>query len=145
MFQTNHDIELMFDRKRQGRQASPSAAVIDSQSNKAPHSQTRGYDTGKKIFGRKRDIAVGTDGRLLMVVLTTADISHSFGAQATFDPVRRHWSWVKHLFADATCDRWKLMTRLPTSSSRLRSFVAGTGRRASRFCLAAGENGLSAG
>ena len=75
LFQTIHDIELMLDRERQGREASPSAAVIDSQSVKAPHSETRGYDAGKKIVGRKRHIAVDTDGRLLMVNLTTADIS----------------------------------------------------------------------
>ena len=80
LFQTIHDIELMFDRERQGREASPSAAVIDSQSIKAPHAKTRGYDAGKKIVGRKRHIAVDTDGRLLMVNLTTADISDSAGA-----------------------------------------------------------------
>ena len=62
LFQTIHDIELMFDRKRQGREASPSAAVIDSHSIKAPHAKTRGYDAGKKIVGRKRHIAADTDG-----------------------------------------------------------------------------------
>lgn len=28
--------------------------------------ETRGYDAGKKVVGRKRHIAVDTDGRLLM-------------------------------------------------------------------------------
>ena len=36
LFQTIHDIELMLDRERQGREQSPSAGVIDSQSIKAP-------------------------------------------------------------------------------------------------------------
>jgi hypothetical protein len=54
---------------------------IDSQSVKAPQAKTRGYDAGKKIVGRKRHIAVDTDGRLLMVNLTPADISDSAGAQ----------------------------------------------------------------
>ena len=36
LFQTIHDVELMLDRERQGREASPSAGVIDSQSVKAP-------------------------------------------------------------------------------------------------------------
>src|SRR6202021_4239349 len=31
LFQTIHDIELMFDRRRQGREASPSAGGLDSQ------------------------------------------------------------------------------------------------------------------
>lgn len=65
----------MLDRKRQGREASPSEAVIDSQSVKGLSAEKRGFDAGKKIVGRKRHIAVDTDGRLLMVNLTTADIS----------------------------------------------------------------------
>jgi hypothetical protein len=101
LFQTIHDIELMLDRERQGREASPSAAVIDSQSVKAPHGETRGYDAGKKIVGRKRHIAVDTDGPLLMVNLTTADVSDSAGAQAILNTISKRWPWVKHLFADA--------------------------------------------
>jgi transposase len=111
LFQTIHDVELMLDRERQGREASPSAAVIDSQSVKAPHAETRGYDAAKKIVGRKRHIAVDTDGRLLMVSLTTADISDSAGAQAILDAIRKRWPWVKHLFADAAYDRLKLMDK----------------------------------
>jgi len=56
--------------------------VIDSQSVKAPQAKTRGYDGGKKIVGRKRHIAVDTDGRFLLVSLTPADISDSAGAEA---------------------------------------------------------------
>lgn len=76
LLQTIHDIALMVDRDRAGLEASPSAAVIYSQSvNAPPHAETPGgYDAGKKIAGRKRDIAVDTDGRLLLVNLTTADI-----------------------------------------------------------------------
>ena len=111
LFQTIHDVELMLDRERQGREASPSAGVIDSQSVKAPHAETRGYDAAKKIVGRKRHIAVDTDGRLLMVNLTSADISDSAGAQAIPDAIRTRWPWVKHLFADAAYDRLKLMDK----------------------------------
>jgi hypothetical protein len=81
LFQTIHDVALMLDRERVGREAGPTGGVIDSQSVKAPEVKTRGYDAGKKIVGRKRHIAVDTDGRLLMVNLTTADISDSAGAQ----------------------------------------------------------------
>ena len=111
LFQTIHDIELMLDRERQGREQSPSAGVIDSQSVKAPHAETRGYDAGKKIVGRKRHIAVDTDGRLLMVNLTPADISDSAGAQAILDGIRKRWPWIKHLFADGAYDRLKLMDK----------------------------------
>ena len=111
LFQTIHDVELMLDRERSGREASPSAAVMDSQSVKAPHAETRGYDAGKKIVGRKRHIAVDTDGRLLMINLTPADISNSAGAQQILDAIRKRWPGVKHLFADGAYDRLKLMDK----------------------------------
>lgn len=111
LFQTINDIALMVDRERAGREASPSAAVIDSQSVKDPQAETRGYDAGKKIVGRKRHIAVDTDGRLLMVNLTPADISDSAGAMAILENIRKRWPWVKHLFADGAYDRLKLMDK----------------------------------
>src|SRR5271163_2021388 len=58
-----------------------------------------------RSMGRKRHIAVDTDGRLLMVNLTPADISDSAGAQMILDGVRKRWPWLKHLFADGAYDR----------------------------------------
>ena len=88
LFRTIHDIELMRDRARAGR-AEPSAAILDSQTVKAPAAHgSRGFDGAKKTVGRKRHIAVDTDGRLLMVGLTTADISDSAGAQAILTALR---------------------------------------------------------
>jgi transposase len=111
LFQTIHDVELMLDRDRAGREASPTAAVVDSQSVKAPSAETRGYDAAKKIVGRKRHIAVDSDGRLLMVHLTAADIADSAGAQMILEAIRKRWPWVKHLFADGAYDRLKLMNK----------------------------------
>ncbi len=37
LFQTIHDVALMLDREQAGREASPSAGVLDSQTVKAPH------------------------------------------------------------------------------------------------------------
>ena len=51
LFETIHDVALMIDRERAGREASPSAGVIDSQSVKAPAAQARGDDAGRKISG----------------------------------------------------------------------------------------------
>lgn len=111
LFETIHDVALMIDRERAGREASPTAGVIDSQSVKAPAAQVRGYDAGKKISGRKRHITVDTDGRLLMVNLTTADIADSAGAQAILEAIRKRWPWIKHLFADGAYDRRRLMDK----------------------------------
>ncbi|PAQ08336.1 IS5 family transposase [Mesorhizobium temperatum] len=109
LFRTIHDVALMLDREQEGREQGPSAAVIDSQCIKAPAAEERGFDAAKKVVGRKRHIAVDTDGRLLMVNLTTADISDSAGAQSIVGAIRKRWPWLKHLFADAAYDRTKLM------------------------------------
>jgi putative transposase len=111
LFRTIHDVAVMIDREQAGREASPSAGVIDSQSIKAPAAKNRGYDAGKKVTGRKRHIAVDTDGRLLMVNLTTADISDSAGAQAILDAIRKRWPWFKHFFADGAYDRRQLLDK----------------------------------
>ena len=63
----NHAL-VMADRERVGRDASPSAAIIDSQSVKTTEAGgPRGYDAGKKINGRKRHALVDTDGRGLVI------------------------------------------------------------------------------
>jgi putative transposase len=42
LFRTIHDVVLMIDRERAGREASPTAGVIDSQTIKAPMAEKRG-------------------------------------------------------------------------------------------------------
>ena len=111
LFQTIHDVALMLDRERVGREASPTGGVLDSQAVKAPAAKERGFDGGKKITGRKRHVAVDTDGRLLMINLTTADISDAAGAQMILDAIRKRWPWLKHLFADGAYDRGQLMDK----------------------------------
>lgn len=54
----------MADRERVGRDASPTAAVLDSQGVKTMEAGgPRGYDAGKKVLRRKRQALVDTDGR----------------------------------------------------------------------------------
>lgn len=82
LFQTIHDVALMLDRERAGARGEPLGDGHRQPVGQTPQGKTRGYDAGKKIVGRKRHIAVDTDGRLLMVHLTSADISDSAGASA---------------------------------------------------------------
>ena len=53
----NHAL-VMADRERVGREASPTAAIVDSQSVKTTEAGgPRGYDAGKKVKGRKRRVS----------------------------------------------------------------------------------------
>ena len=98
LFRTTHDLALMLDRLCNEREVLPSARVVDSQSVKAPGARTRGYDANKKLSGRKRHIAVDTNGRLPAMNLTPADIADSTGAQMVLDGLIKRWPWLKHLF-----------------------------------------------
>ena len=111
LFKTIHDLALMLDRMCSGREVVPTAGVVDSQTVKAPAAQQAGYDANKKVRGRKRHIAVDTDGRLLAINLTAADVADSTGAQLVLDALQKRWSWVKHLFGDAAYDRRTLMDK----------------------------------
>jgi hypothetical protein len=63
----NHGL-VMADRERAGREAGPSAAILDSQGVKTTEAGgPRGYDAGKKINARKRQALVDTDGRALLL------------------------------------------------------------------------------
>src|SRR4029077_10482099 len=86
-FEEEHGERIGFLTRTASGETSPSAGILDSQSVKASAASERGYDAGKKIVGRKRHIAVDTDGRLLMVNLTTADISDSAGARVTLEGI----------------------------------------------------------
>jgi transposase len=68
--------------------------------------------------GRKRHIVVDTDGRLLRVNLTSADVQDAAGAEAIIKAVRQRWPWLKHLFADGAYDRGRL-----ASTAAYRGFV----------------------
>jgi putative transposase len=52
-----------------GRNAHPSAGIVDSQSAKTTGigGEQRGFDGGKKVRGRKRHILVDTEGLVLKV------------------------------------------------------------------------------
>ena len=97
----NHHL-VMRDRERAGREASPTAAVMDSQSVKMTESGgVRCYDGSKKIKGRKRHAVVDTDGRALRLQVHAADIQDRDGAGPLLQASRPSWPFVQLTYADA--------------------------------------------
>lgn len=97
-------------RLEAGKEAQPTAAVIDAQTIKAsPTGSFHGYDAGKKTKGSKRHIMVDTLGLLITVVVHCASTVDCQGAKQVFDQAATcsQTEKLEHIWADGGYDRIK--------------------------------------
>jgi putative transposase len=88
----------------EGRNAQPSAGIIDSQSVKTTGvGGARGYDAAKKVKGRKRHVLVDTQGFVLTVQVQPADVMDRDGVMSLLPPaqIKAAFPHLTHLWLDA--------------------------------------------
>jgi putative transposase len=87
-------------RLHAGRDPTPSAAILDSQSVKTLMGGVRGFDGRKKLAGRKRHVLVDTQGFLLAVVVHAANLQDRQGGKPVLNAMDGAFPRLARIWAD---------------------------------------------
>jgi putative transposase len=97
-----HDVLYRSVRDLEGREESPTLAIIDAQSTKTgPDARGDfGFDAGKKVKGRKRHIVVDILGMILKADVHSAGIQDRDGAALALDKITARFPFIEKVIAD---------------------------------------------
>lgn len=102
-WQRLHDTLRAQVREKAGRHKHPTAGALDSQSVKTTQvARLRGFDSGKRVKGRKRHILVDTLGLLLAVIVTSAAVSDPAGAKLLLKRLGGACKKLRRIWVDGT-------------------------------------------
>ena len=101
-FERMHDRLRLRWRERAERDDFPSTAILDSQSTRtSPQGGEKGFDAGKRIKGRKRNLVVDTLGLVLAVVVTAASVQDRDGAYPAMAQACAKYPSIRRVFVDS--------------------------------------------
>ena len=98
-----HDALRDATRDAAGRDPMASAGIVDAQSIKGADTvgkNSRGYDAGKKVSGRKRHVVVDTIGLVVVVLVTAASVQDRGGGRLVLNRARMKMPSIVLVWAD---------------------------------------------